>query len=254
MSRIPNKDEILAWISDHPGQNSKRDIAKAFGIRGAQRIDLKRVLRELEDDGHLEKRRRSYRDPEKLPPVSVLQVVGPDDLGDVFCRPLEWHGEGPEPRVLFSPRATDPAVGPGDRILARLQEVRSEDHHYIARLIRRIGTNPRRVLGVFRKSAEGGRIVPVAKGVDKEWRVGAADTMGAKDGELVEAEQAGQAGRMGLPRARIVGRLGDTSAPRAISLIAIHEHGIPDDFPDAAIAEADAATPAPLDQREDLRD
>ncbi|MEM9754439.1 MAG: VacB/RNase II family 3'-5' exoribonuclease, partial [Pseudomonadota bacterium] len=47
---------------------------------------------------------------------------------------------------------------------------------------------------------------------------------------------------------------GDTSAPRAISLIAIHEHGIPDDFPDAAIAEADAATPAPLDQREDLRD
>ncbi|MBF9031239.1 ribonuclease R [Rhodobacterales bacterium HKCCE3408] len=254
MTKIPTKDEILAWIAEHPGQASKRDIAKAFGIKGAARIDLKRVLRGLEDEGHLEKRRKTYRDPDKLPPVSVLQVLPPDDLGDVFCRPLEWHGDGPEPRVLFSARATDPAVGEGDRILARLQEVRGEDHHYVARLIRRIGTNPRRILGIFRKAAEGGRIVPIAKGTDKEWRVSANDTYGAKEGELVEAEQAGPGGRMGLPKARITDRLGDPGAPRSVSLIAIHEHGIPDEFPDAAIAEADAAKPAGLKGGEDLRD
>jgi ribonuclease R len=80
------------------------------------------------------------------------------------------------------------------------------------------------------------------------------DTHGARDGELVEAEQVGPKARMGLPRARIVTRLGDPGAPRAVSLIAIHEHAIPDAFPDAAIAEADAATPAGLDGREDLRD
>ncbi len=254
MARFPTKSELLAWIGDNPALTSKRDIAKAFGIKGQDRIELKRLLKELEAEGHLEKRRKTYRDPESLPPVSVLQVLPADDLGDLFARPLEWQGEGPAPRILFSARATDPTVGEGDRILARLQKVDGEDHQYVARLIRKIGTNPRRTLGIFRKGAEGGRIVPISKGSDKEWTVGANDTHGARDGELVEAEQAGPKGRMGLPRARIVTRLGDPGAPRAVSLIAIHEHGIPDAFPDAAIAEADAATPARLENREDLRD
>jgi ribonuclease R len=254
MARFPTKSELLAWIGDNPSLTSKRDIAKAFGIKGQDRIDLKRLLKELEAEGHLEKRRKTYRDPESLPPVSVLQVLPADDLGDLFARPLEWQGDGPAPRILFSARATDPTVGEGDRILARLQKVDGEDHQYVARLIRKIGTNPRRTLGIFRKGAEGGRIVPISKGSDKEWTVGANDTHGARDGELVEAEQAGPKGRMGLPRARIVTRLGDPGAPRAVSLIAIHEHGIPDAFPDAAIAEADAATPARLENREDLRD
>ncbi|WP_430449946.1 ribonuclease R [Rhodophyticola sp.] len=254
MNRVPSKSDILAWIADHPGQTSKRDIAKAFHVKGAARIDLKKILRELEEDGHLERRRKTYRDPDKLPPVSVLQMLPPDDLGDLFARPLEWHGEGPEPRILFAPRATDPALGEGDRILARLQEVSGEDHQYIARLIRRIGTNPRKLLGIFRKSAEGGRIVPIAKGSDKDWIVAADATYGARDGELVEAEQAGPKNRLGLPRARITERLGDPGAPKAVSLIAIHEHGIPDAFPDAVIEEADRAGPAGLSGRDDLRD
>jgi ribonuclease R len=84
--------------------------------------------------------------------------------------------------------------------------------------------------------------------------VRAGDTHGARDGELVEAEQAGPKGRMGLPRARIVERLGDPGAPKAVSLIAIHEHGIPDAFPDAVVEEADHAEPAGLSGRTDLRD
>jgi len=50
-----------------------------------------------------------------------------------------------------------------------------------------------------------------------------------------------------------VARLGDPSEPRAISLIAIHQHGIRDHFPDAAMAEADGQVPAELGGREDLR-
>ncbi|QBF34044.1 ribonuclease R [Thalassococcus sp. S3] len=254
MTRIPTKAEILEWIADHPAQTSKRDIAKAFGIKGAARIDLKRVLKELEAEGHLEKRKRSYRDPDRLPPVSVLQVQAPNADGDLFARPLEWHGEGVEPIVLVLPRASDPALGAGDRILARLTVVQEEDHNYEARLIRRIGTNPRRILGIFRKGAEGGRIVPIDKAGQNEWHVPVGALHGAQDGELVEAEQSGPKARMGLPRARIVERLGDPSAPKAISLIAIHQHGIPDAFPDPVIAEADATKPMGLKGREDLRE
>ena len=254
MSHMPSKDEILQWISDNPTLTAKRDIAKAFGIKGAARIDLKRLLKELEDDGHLEKRKRSYRDVDRLPPVSVLLVEEPDAMGDLPARPLEWQGEGPAPRVMMVLRASDPALGPGDRILARVQEVAGERHQYEARLIRRIGHNPLKVLGIFRKGAEGGRILPIDKGDGTEWQVPAGATGGARDGELVEAEQSGPRGRLGLPKARIVARLGDPSQPRAVSLIAIHQHGIPDDFPDAAIAEADAMKPAGLSGREDLRD
>jgi len=254
MARIPSKTEILDWISANPTKGAKRDIAKAFGIKGAARIDLKRVLKELEAEGHLEKRKRSYRDPDRLPPVSVLQVKGPDKDGDMFARPLEWHGEGVEPVVLMILRASDPALGEGDRVLARLTVVQEEDHNYEARLIRRIGTNPRRILGIFRKTAEGGRIVPIEKSASTEWQVAGDATHSAKEGELVEAEQAGPKGRMGLPRARIVERLGDPSAPKAVSLIAIHQHGIPDSFPDAVIAEADKCKPAGEKDRDDLRD
>ncbi|MDQ2095828.1 ribonuclease R [Rhodalgimonas zhirmunskyi] len=254
MSHIPSKAEILQWISDNPTKTSKRDIARAFGIRGAQKIDLKQVFRELEEEGHLTKRKKTYRDPQKLPPVAVLQVAGQTPDGDLTARAMEWEGEGDGPRVLLITRSSDPALGEGDRILARLTEIKG-DFDYEGRLIRRIGTNPRHVLGIFRKTPEGGRILPIDKGDGKEWQVGKADTNNAKEGELVEAEQSGPKGRMGLPRARITQVLGDPTAPRAVSLIAIHQHGIPHDFPDEVIAEADAMHPATLGpNREDLTD
>ncbi|TBN39875.1 ribonuclease R [Paracoccus subflavus] len=254
MAHLPSKEQILEWVADNPDANSKRDIAKAFGIKGAERIELKRLLKELESEGHLERRRRHYRDAERLPPVTVLELLPPDGSGDLFARPLEWHGEGPMPRILFVPRDSDPALGRGDRFLGRLVEVQGEDHQYQARLIRRITAAPHRITGIFRKEAEGGRIVPIDKGQDKEWRVRPDATLGAESGELVQAEQIGPRGRMGLPMARIIDRLGDPSAPRAVSLIAIHQHGIPDEFPDAVITEAEAAKPATLKGREDLRD
>ena len=254
MSQLPTKEQILQWTRDNPKLTSKRDIAKAFGIKGAARIDLKRMLKELQAEGHLEKRRKTYNAPDKLPPVSVLQVTGLTPDGEGLARPPEWQGEGAEPVILILPRASDPALGEGDRVLARLQEVKDETHRYEGRLIRRIGANPKKILGIFKKRSEGGRIQPIDKGDTQEWVVPAGATGEAKDGELIEAEQTGPKDRMGLPRAKVVERLGDPTAPKAVSLIAIHQHGIPDDFPDAAITEADGMLPARIDGREDLQD
>ena len=255
MAQIPSQADILEWIRAHPEKSSKRDIAKAFGIKGAALIDLKQMLKELEAEGHLMQRRRRFNDPNSLPPVSVLQMLGPDSQGDMFAVPLEWEGTGHLPKILMRSRQGDPALGQGDRLLARLTPVPDEDsHQYTGQLIRAIGTNPKRLLGIFRLTAEGGRIVAIDKGEGKEWLV-AADAAGeAKDGELVEAEQSGPKGRLGLPRARVVERLGDPSAPKAVSLIAIHQHGIPDAFPDAVMAQADAAKPATSKGRVDLTD
>ena len=253
MTQIPSKAEILDWITAHPTLTAKRDIAKAFGIKGAARIELKRVLKELEDEGHLSKRKKTYRERDNLPPVTLLQMMAPTSDGDLFARPIEWQGEGEEPIVLMNLSPSDPALGYGDRVLGKVQAVQGEQYQYVARIIRRIGEAPNRVLGVFRKTAEGGRIVPIDKS-GKEWMVPEAGVHGAKDGELVEAQQFGGRARMGLPKAKIVDRLGDPSAPKAVSLIAIHQHGIPDNFPEDVINDADAQKPAGTKGREDWRD
>lgn len=250
MDQLPSKDQIRQWIADNPAESSKREIARAFGIRSAAlKAELKLMLREMEAEGGVIRRRRSLQAPGVLPPVTILKIVGADAAGDLLAEPMDWPEDSAAPQLHVVTRSGDPALGKGDRILARITEgVEGRE----ARLIRRLGQNAQRVLGIFRASHEGGRIVPIDKGADREWRVARDATLGAQDGELVEAEQQGPK-RLGLPQARVVERLGDPSGPRAVSLIAIHQHGIPDQFPDAAIAEADAAKPMDLGAREDLR-
>ncbi len=250
---LPEKSEIVAWVRDNPDRASKRDIARAFGIRSADRIELKRMLRELAEEGHLEKRAKRHQPPGHLPPVTVLVGAGTDHDGELLARPLKWSGDHPPPPILVVPDAKGPALGEGDRFLARLTPFHEEDGlRYEARPIRKLQGGPKRALGVFRLTDGGGRLLPVEKGAD-EMRVEHHDVGGAEDGELVEVELVGPP-RLGLRRARVVARLGDPSAPRSVSLIAIHQHRIPVAFSDAAIAEAEAAEPVTLGAREDLRD
>ena len=104
MTQIPSQAEILEWIRAHPEKTSKRDIAKAFGIKGAARIDLKQLLKELQTEGHIMQRWRRFNDSNSLPPVSVLQMLGPDEQGDMFAVPLEWEGTGHVPKILMRSR------------------------------------------------------------------------------------------------------------------------------------------------------
>lgn len=252
MRHFPTKAAILDWIKENPSQSSKRDIARAFGIKGQARVELKRILRELYAEGHLSKDRKTFRDKNNLAPVELLHITAQDRDGDLFAEPLNWKGEGKAPTVLFVAKKDDPALKVGDRILCRISDSGDEHVPFEARLIRRIGRGAEKIVGIYKASDFGGRILPVDKKSDREWQVAPEARNGARDGELVEAENTG--GRTkGLGRARITARIGDPTAPKAISLIAIHEHSIPDQFPDDVLAEAEAAEPVELGDREDLR-
>ncbi|MEO1422540.1 MAG: ribonuclease R [Pseudomonadota bacterium] len=254
MNDFPSKEQILDWIRENPTATGKRDIGRAFGIKGNARIELKRILKELEAEGHISKGRKRFREAGTLPPVAVLKVLAPDADGDLFAEPQSWDGDTPPPRVALVLRRSDPAVGEGDRVLAKItREADEGGPAYEGRLIRKIGSGPRKLLGIFRVQEFGGRIVPVDKKADSEWTVHPGDRNGARDGELVEGEQIGGGGRMGLPKAKVIARLGDPAAPKSVSLIAIHEHGIPDVFPEEAMHEAIRARPVALGTRDDLR-
>ncbi|MGB1752043.1 MAG: ribonuclease R [Paracoccaceae bacterium] len=252
MTKLPLRAEILDWIAQHPSQTAKRDLARAFGLKGDARIELKRLLKSLEDEGVLQKDKKSYRNPDLLPPVSMLRITRQSSDGDLFAGAVEWKGDSAEPEILMVLRPNDPTLGVGDRLLARVELTHAEKNQYEGHVIRKLGSTAARIVGIFRRGPEGARIVPIERN-GKEWSVQEADTHGAKDGELVEAERKGPPRTMGLPKARIMTRLGDPSAPKSISLIALHQHNIPDEFPPDVLLEAGKDWSIVLEGREDLR-
>lgn len=262
---LPSREQILEFVSTATGTIGKREIARAFGIKGADRIPLKQLLKEMADQGLLAKgeRRKVHRAGE-LPPVTVIEITHRDTDGELVARPIEWTGEGAAPGIVITPephkgrvreRDAEPPAGIGDRVLAKLTRTTDKDefYPYEARIIRRVGKGAEQVLGLMRETSEGGRLVPVDKRVRNEFEIARADMGGAKDGDLVLAETV-PGRRYGLARARIRETFGRSDDPKSISLIAIHAHGIPDKFPESVLSEAEAAKHAGPGGRTDLRD
>jgi ribonuclease R len=165
---------------------------------------------------------------------------------------VEWSSEAPPPRIyIILERSGRHAVGPGDRLLCRLRRI--DRRSYEGRIIRRLEEQPRRILGVYRRVAEQGRLHPTDRRIRAEPLVADADSMGAREGELVQAELL-PGNRLGLPQARVVEKLGSVGDARAVSLIAILDHAIPTVFSPEALKQAEAAHEAPLGKRTDLRE
>jgi ribonuclease R len=250
---LPTKQQILDFVRESPTPVGKREIARAFQITGSDRIPLKAMLKELEQDGQVDRgRKRRVARPGALPEVAVVEIAGIDPDGEVIGRPVPWPEDEAAPRIYMAPdRHGTPALTRGDRVLARL--TRTGDDSYDGRVIRRLTANPRQVLGLYRVGPDGGRLQPTNRRNKDEYRIAAADSGGAENGEIVLARMLA-GGRHGQPQARIVERLGRLGEPRSISLIAIHEHDIPVEFGDEALAQAAAARPVALGRRTDLRD
>ena len=153
-------------------------------------------------------------------------------------------------------RKSEPALGQGDRILARLTRLEETDaagYRYEAEPIKRLPKEKRRQLGIFRARAKGGGVIdPVDRKEMKEWPIAPGDEGGARDGDLVRFDLP-RAHRYGVPQARVLESLGNPEDQRRISLIAVHTHGIPDDFPEGVLAELDRLEPPTMERRVDLR-
>ncbi len=258
---LPTKEDILAFISAQKGKVGTREIARAFGLKNAMRAELKRMLRELGDDGAVSKKGKKLHQPGALASSILADVTSRDRDGDMIATPDEWdEAHGPAPKIrIHQPRNMRPgeAAGVGDRVLLRIEETDDEDGiRHVGRVIKIIDRPRTRVVGVYRKNpkGEGGRIESVDKKMlGKEIAIPPGATGDAQDGDLVAVETQ-RAARLGLPTGRIVERLGSLASEKTISLIAIHAHQIPDVFRRETIVEADNAKPATLSGgREDWR-
>ena len=251
---FPSKDAILAFIEESATPVTRKELVRAFGVRGSDRAVLRSVIRELEDEGHLAPSgRRRYAAAGALPPVAVVEVTGLDADGELLARPLQWRAEAPPPAIYMAPeRRGRPALTEGDRVLARLRKV--GDRVYEGRTLRVLGAPPKRVLGVYELGERGGRLRPTDRRAKQDYILRPDDTNGARPGDLVVADVKPQHPRLGLREVAVVERLGTRDDPRSLSLIAVHEHGLPHVFSTEAMADAEAAGPAELGERTDLRD
>ncbi|MFM5930681.1 MAG: ribonuclease R, partial [Novosphingobium sp.] len=236
---LPTKQQVLDFIQSSESAAGKREIAKAFGLKGHEKIALKALLKDMAEEGLIDGNRTAFHRMGGVPKVTVLRVMAIDE-GEVLAIPDSWQPDDatPPPRLRIvepkgkprGPRAPMAALKVGDRVLARTEEAGSG---WIAHPMKRLPAAADAMLGVIERDGSGKFwLAPVDKRVRNSLPV--ADAGEAEAGQLVLAEPAGKSPRSGV---KVTAVLGDPLAPRAFSLIAIHKHGIPFHWPEEAVAE-----------------
>jgi len=246
---FPTRDEVVDFITTSDQPAGKREIAKAFGLKGQEKIALKALLKDMADEGLIDLGpARAFHKMGGVPKVTVLRIIDVNDT-TLIATPERWEAEGqPAPRLRVLERGKRGALTIGDRILARTEEA---GRGYVAHVMKKLAKASEELLGVVEVMADGKLwLRPVDKRIRKDTPI--SDVGDAKPGDLVLAERHGRPPRIA---ARVTDILGDPFAPRSFSLIAIHKHGIPHVFPDRTEEEAIKASALPLheDKREDLR-
>ena len=258
----PSREQVIAYLAGDASPTgvkpsarvTKRELARAFRVRGEDKGGLKTLLRDLESEGKVKRGRKVLAVQGRLPGMLVADIVerGPDGafVADAGGRRNRAH---PHPAVKGQARArpcadasaparwsaslsTRPAA-PTAAASSKSSTSRRDD--------RSASFTRWRAAAVAYSRSRSAR-------PDATYFVPAGMEGGARDGELVALAPLREGG-FRLPSARVVERLGAVDTERAISRIAIAVHGLPDAFTEAALAEAGAARPATMAHREDWR-
>ena len=260
MSGFPSDEELLAFLADNPGQSGKCEIARAFGIKGADRITLKQRLKHLREHGLIAKDGTAFRKADSLPPVFPAQIVSVDDEGDLVVVPRqEVAGASERHRFILVEKKAQrrgasaaPPPGVGDIALVRLIQEGEDGAPGEVGLIKLIGKPVTRHFGVIRLPAHGPAMLePVDRKADMltipEHLLG-----DAREGDLVAASRL--PGRSRTQEGKVEEVYGQLGTERAISQIAVLRNDLPDSFPDEVLVQAEGLAPARQDSREDWRD
>ena len=241
---LPTPKQILEFIEQSGSPAGKREIAKAFNLGGHDKIMLKALLKDMADEGLIDSAPgRAFHKAGGVPRVTVLRVVSVDD-GQVWAQPESWHADTPAPKLRVIEKGRRSALALNDRILARTEDA---GRGHVAHIMKKLERGTEMVLGVVRREGDRFFLTPVDKRERREMLI--SDMLTSRPGDLVLAEPSGRPPRV---TARIDAVLGDPFAARSFSMIAIHKHGLRDEFDEEAIAEAHKVASLPLGDREDL--
>src|SRR5512143_2891274 len=149
---LPSRKQILDFIAMSDQPSGKREIARAFGLHGQDKIDLKRLLNDMADEGLIDSSPgRAVHQAGGVPRVTVLRVQAVDDGGNVWAVPEQWHAETPPPRLRLIERGRRSALGVGDRVLARTKQ---KGEGFLAHPMKKLARAAELTLGVVKQEGD----------------------------------------------------------------------------------------------------
>ncbi len=245
--KIPSRDEILAAM-EQAGQPLKLEsLAPRFGIRTEQhRRALEARMRAMVRDGQLLRNRADeYCLTGHLDVVTGKVLAHRDGFG--FLRPDDGSDD------LYLAAREMHLLWDGDRIAARTTETpRGREGHVVEILAR----GKTRIVGHFRR--ERGIDFVLESGESRtEVLIGRGESHGAKPGDIVNVEVLEYPSKRNHAIGRVLEIVGRKDQIGIDTDVAILAHGIPNEWPAEALAEArtwSAEVPEKAKEgREDLR-
>src|SRR3954453_22196986 len=83
---LPTRKQILDFIASSDQPAGKREIARAFGLHGNDKIALKTLLKDMADEGLIDSSPgRAFHQAGGVPKVTVLRVSQVDDSGTAWA-------------------------------------------------------------------------------------------------------------------------------------------------------------------------
>ena len=247
----PERQDILDCLEREGRPLKRNEIVDLLGVESDDsREILRRRLRAMERDGQLIKNRKgAYGVIARMDLIPGRVIAHPDGYG--FLVP---DGEGDD---LFLSSKEMRSVLNGDRILASVVGVdnRGRREGKVREILERANDT---LVGRFVEEGGIALVVPDEARISQDVLVPLDQTGGAKPGQIVVVAITRQPTDKKPPFGKVVKVLGEMGAPGMATDIAIHNFGIPHEWPKGVekAAEAFGATVAEdmKQGRKDLRD
>ena len=245
----PTMEEVLDYLKAQSTPVTKRDVARAFHIKGNDRIHLKKILKDLKEKNEIQggSGGRKIGLTDALPERVVVEITGLDSMGDLLARPLEWPADKPMPQITITADKLIPPAGVGDVVQVSVKPIGNK--LYEGATLRRMTAGENHMVGIY----EDGFVHSVDRRLSRDFElVRVPPSVKLKNKDIVVADIPMVRDRN--PKATFIKRIGNFAEAFAPTLIAIYQHSLPVAFTEAAEKQAQNLKVPPVDKdHEDLR-
>ena len=242
-------EEVLDYLKAQSSPVTKRDVARAFHIKGNDRIHLKKILKDLKEKNEIQggSGGRKIGLTDALPERVVVEITGLDSMGDLLARPLEWPADKPMPQITITADKLIPPAGVGDVVQVSVKPI--GNRLYEGATLRRMTAGENHMVGIY----EDGYVHSVDRRLSRDFElVRVPPSIKLQNKDIVVADIPMVRDRN--PKATFIKKIGNFSQAFAPTLIAIYQHSLPVAFTEAAEKQAQNLKVPPVDKdHEDLR-
>jgi len=247
---IPSREYILDFLKQSIGPLTYEELCKAFDVQDDDaREALRRRVSAMERDGQtVRNRRNAYGPLDKMNLIKGRVIGHPEGFG--FVVPAQGGDD------LFLSSRLMRRVMDGDEVLVRVAGVDRRGRSD-ASIVEVVEHRTRTLVGRFFIESGIYFVRPDNPRIIQDILIPPDQRSEVEPGQIVVVEVTTQPSRHNLPAGRIVQVMGDHLAPGMEIDIAVHNYGIPHEWPDAVLSEAEAipcdVSEADSQHRVDLR-